>query len=556
MSKKRVLLCGEASYTHSGFGVYTYELLSRLAKLNKYDIAEFGSFGQINHPGDKIIKWKYYANAVRGGDPRENEYKSSKANQFGAWRFNKVLLDFKPDVVISNRDMFMMGFEWMSPLRKYFHWCICPSIDSLNIREEWVHVNQQADSILTYTDFARDCLINEIPSLKTVCDVAYPGATECFKPILQKDQHKEGLGINPEFYIIGTVMRNQKRKLFLDLFEAFQNLLQKTQDIPKLKNKVFLYCHTSFPDLLFWNIPKYLKRLGIGNHVFFTYFCQKCKKFFVTKWKDAKTFCAHCKEYEAVLPNVGSGTTREQLAEIYNLFDIYVQYATAGATEFPILEAAHCNVPIAATYYSGMETIVDKLNGIPVDVKRMFWEIEMDCPRALPDNDKLVESLLDYLRLPRQMQRLKGFNTGELARKFFTWDKNAETWEKHLDSIELNGLQGQWSTKTQIPPQNLDIPNNLSNKDFINYAFDNIAGRPEFKNNQMSLSMQMGLDYGLTATHGQIQPYNRNNVIDFCKHLYQELHIYENARMGNLQVPEEDFISYAHIKDMLNNIHG
>ena len=46
--RKRVLLVSEAHYLHSGFGTYSKELLARLHKTNKYELAEFASYGKPN----------------------------------------------------------------------------------------------------------------------------------------------------------------------------------------------------------------------------------------------------------------------------------------------------------------------------------------------------------------------------------------------------------------------------------------------------------------------------------------------------------------------------
>ena len=46
MSKKRVLLMGEAHYLNSGFGTYGKELLTRLHATGKYELAEFASYGK------------------------------------------------------------------------------------------------------------------------------------------------------------------------------------------------------------------------------------------------------------------------------------------------------------------------------------------------------------------------------------------------------------------------------------------------------------------------------------------------------------------------------
>ena len=57
-------MCSEASFLNSGFGTYANEILKRLHATNKYEIAEFASYGKVNDPQDSSIQWRYYANAV------------------------------------------------------------------------------------------------------------------------------------------------------------------------------------------------------------------------------------------------------------------------------------------------------------------------------------------------------------------------------------------------------------------------------------------------------------------------------------------------------------
>jgi len=59
--KLKVLMCSEASFINSGFGVYAKEVLTRLYKSGKYEIAEFASYGFVNDPRDVGIPWRYYA---------------------------------------------------------------------------------------------------------------------------------------------------------------------------------------------------------------------------------------------------------------------------------------------------------------------------------------------------------------------------------------------------------------------------------------------------------------------------------------------------------------
>ena len=148
--KLKILMCSEASFINSGFGVYTKELLTRLHNTNKYEIAEFASYGFVNDPRDSSISWKYYANGVREDDPRHREYSSRGDNQFGRWRFEKVLLDFKPDIVFDIRDYWMTAYQRISPLRKFFHWILMPTVDSSPQQEEWIDTFLDADAIFMY----------------------------------------------------------------------------------------------------------------------------------------------------------------------------------------------------------------------------------------------------------------------------------------------------------------------------------------------------------------------------------------------------------------------
>ena len=57
MSKKRVLLMGEAHYLNSGFGTYGKELLTRLHATGKYELAEFASYVKA---GLTTSPWLFY----------------------------------------------------------------------------------------------------------------------------------------------------------------------------------------------------------------------------------------------------------------------------------------------------------------------------------------------------------------------------------------------------------------------------------------------------------------------------------------------------------------
>ena len=206
-------MCSEASFIKSGFGVYAKEILSRLHKTGKYTIAEFASYGFVNDPRDKEIDWIYYANAVKTEDPRYAEYMSRGDNQFGRWRFEKVVLDFKPDVVIDVRDYWMTAYQKISPVRKYFHWVLMPTVDSKPQQEEWIETFLDADAIFTYSDWGAEVLKYQTSSRINYIDTASPGVDLDTFNIQDKNQIRQKFNLPTDAFVIGSVMRNQKRKL-------------------------------------------------------------------------------------------------------------------------------------------------------------------------------------------------------------------------------------------------------------------------------------------------------------------------------------------------------
>jgi len=65
--KKKILFISEAAYLNTGYAKYSREVISRIHKTGKYDIAEFSIYGSINHPGRSTIPWKNYPNKKNYG---------------------------------------------------------------------------------------------------------------------------------------------------------------------------------------------------------------------------------------------------------------------------------------------------------------------------------------------------------------------------------------------------------------------------------------------------------------------------------------------------------
>lgn len=557
--KKRVLFVNEASFLSTGYGTYGHETLKRLAKTGKYELAEFASYGHPSDPRARKNPWLYYGNGP--DDEKSPEYNSKPSNNFGEWRFNDVLLHYKPDIVWDIRDWWMNEFQDRSPFRRYFHWAIMPTVDGYPQDEQWIATYMNADGVFSYSDWGLDVLNKQSgQKIKTIA-CHPPGAdTNVFKPIINKAQHKLNV-ISKDIFVVGTVMRNQKRKLYPDLFEAFKGFLQYCRDHGNdaLANKAYLYVHTSYPDLG-WDIPRLLKEYGIGHKVLFTYLCRACGTTFPSLWQDARTVCPACKKPEAGLPNTQHGLTNEVLANIMNIFDVYVQYAICEGFGMPQVEAASCGVPVMAVDYSAMSDIVRKVKGMPIKVQRMFREPETHRHFALPDNQDFIQQLYKFANLPEAIRRKKGYDARKGVENNYTWDKTSKMWEEYFDSVPLIDQSETWGSAPKIFVPNMNFPNNVANEYFIKHAIINITGEPELIESYMAARMLKDLNYGATVrglggvyindlsslgVRPEWIPYTRQHVIDELLNYRNTKNHWEQIRTGMVPYTTPEWIKQS-----------
>lgn len=340
MRKKRVLFIGEASYLATGFSTYYNEVISRLHKTGEFELAEQGSYAKDNDPRNQKVPWKFYPVQPAPND-REGmrAFSAKRTNQFGEWRFAQVCLDWKPDIVCMVRDFWMDEFVLRSPLRDKFKVCWLPTIDGIPQKQEWLDHYKLCDKVMTYSRWGHKVLEQDGRPGTNLVTVASPGVdTDVFKPPENKREHKGKFGIDPDSIIIGTVMRNQKRKLYYDLIEAFSMWIHKTKSKGHLDlvKRTFLYLHTSYPDQG-WDIGAAIKEFKVGNKVIMTYLCQSCGIAFPSFFAGDLAACRKCGKISAQPPNANNHVSRETLAGIMNMFDLYVQYSICLHPDTPIM---------------------------------------------------------------------------------------------------------------------------------------------------------------------------------------------------------------------------
>lgn len=555
---KKLLYVGEPHFLHTGYGVYCKEVLSRLYDTGKYDITEMGNWGEFN---DKraTAPWKFigsFPRALRDGniDPRTTEekqeydaYAADGANQFGKQKFDDTVLALKPDIVFNILDVWMFEYILKSPYRPYFHFAVMPTVDSRPVNPDWVMKYKEADAVFSYTDWGVETLKECSGDLLNLTGVAIPGTNPAhFRPILNKREHKKAMGLDPDKFYVGAVMRNQKRKLFDDLFQAFRQFLDQN---PDLAPKTLLYLHTSFPDSG-WNFPTLLKENGLSSKVVFSYICQACNQYAPSYFADSLAHCTRCNNQASHMPNTKHGVDSETLGRVMNSFDCMVQYSLAESPGMPQAECGATGTYVFSVDYSGMADVISKLECGAIDVERFFRESETHRYFALPSNEDFVAKLAAFLRLPDSVKARMGFNIHKKTLANFDWDKTAKVWENHFDSVDN---KVDWNSPPKIFNPTRQFPSNCSNYDFVKYCFANVLGQPERfatyfgakmlqdLNNRVTPEFMGGFyiaDQSLLGSADRTKKFERPELVQYLTSLRDSMNKAEAKRCGLVPFPK------------------
>jgi len=499
--KPKVLFVGEASFLKTGFSTYWDAVLRRLHKWGNINIVELGSYAAPTDPRIKNVPWKFYAVMPDPNDPEDvreygnphgspDEQRRYHLNQFGKHKFDPVVAAEKPDIVCTLRDHWMDSYISESVFRDRFHWIWLLCIDSQPQQWEWLKTFNGVDTCLAYSHFGKR--VAEVQSRHPIAQslgikpinvelVIQPAIdTNIYHP-MDKALVKQRFNIPPQVQFVGMVARNQKRKLFPRLIEAFRIFKKRNgwgSTNKKIKNidNIKLLLHTSIRDVGF-NIPEAIRREGLQNEVYFTYICRRCGVFGVTPFIGSPARCPNCGHMSFDSPNTQVGLPDDQFNLIFNLMDVYVQMSIAGAAEMPIVNAKACGVPVIVSGYAAMYE--QGLNGGGMIVKGdLETEAETMQRRFWFNREDLVEKLTKLFRKPNLLKKL-GKEARECAVKYYNWDLAAKKWEYILLSRNLKPLSETWQKpiKTYIIPSNPIYKENLSNEEFITQCYQKILNR-------------------------------------------------------------------------------
>jgi len=534
--KKRIMFVGEASFLNTGFSTYYRELLPRLVATGKYEIAELGSYAAQNDPRVQEFiagRWKFYGvmpinaeEAQAFQQPSHPRARGQNTNQFGEYKFASALVDFKPDIVVDIRDWWMLEFQERNVFRPWYKWIVMPTVDAEPQQEEWIQTYENANMVLAYSDYGIHTLRRQSSlapngkrSMKIFPKAMRPGVDiHSFKPADRK-AIREHWNIAQDIPVIGTVMRNQSRKLYPDLIDAFALMKNKYKGDSQV-DKAVLLIHSCWPDNVFsFDYPRHVYRLeryewmdnhkkGLRGDVLQSLYCHSCKQssitFAMNLWSRpiqdgrVKMPCCYCGKNEASPPSTNIGFNREDLAKLYNLMDLYVQCSICEGDGMPIQEAKACGVPALVVDYTAMrekgkypnyshfeESGITEDNytcnkgGDVIDVGRYYYEPETSCKRALPDIEDLALKMRNMISDKNRLEQLK-IDARKCVEENYDWDKVWHQWEYVFDNVKILDRLETWDSPIaeidEVKP--IPVPGNLSDEQFVSWLYLNVLKYP------------------------------------------------------------------------------
>jgi glycosyltransferase involved in cell wall biosynthesis len=468
------------------------------------------------------------------------QFQSNPLNAFGAGIFNDVLLDFQPTHVIDIRDSWHFEYQFRSPLRKYFAHVVMPAVDAIPQHKTWLDMYATADKLLSYTDWGIDVL-NEA-GLKNTHAAASPCSSAEYRPLSeeQKADIKKAIGLG-DITVVGTVMRNQRRKLFPELFRDFSRYLRESK-----RKDVFLLCHTSNPDT--WELDELLLEHGVMDRVLFTYVCRnpQCKNIEFSFYRGIFSSCQKCGNgNSSTFTNTQNGIPNEAMNLVYNAMDVYVQYAICEGYGMPLGEAIACGIPVMGVDYSAMSEIIHQSNGYPIKPVGFFKEPETGRMMALPDSHSFLNGLKTYLGMSKSELREKG----EFSRMLYglrSYDDIARIW---LDALNNTAPKKPWNAPDVRYNMNIQVPKNASNSEFARFLITQVLQAPEFVGSFMEARLIRDISNGVAPRsfdgkyyHEDISgrgmsllPFDREVAVKHFGALLEEKQYWEQKRSESLR---------------------
>lgn len=470
MKKKTVIIQTDCPCVKTGLGRNGKEIANYLYRTGKYNIVYYAS----GLPWENVEYQKYPYKIVGALPMTQQEIDNinrdpnyARACAYGAYYIDRVVKEFKPDVMIFSNDSWSFDGYWTKNWWNKFHCVPQITLDSIPFLPQQIEFIKNSKDFFVWAEFAeKESKRLGFNNVKTLTGIVND---KPFKklPKLDKLNLKRKFNIPEDSFICGFTFRNQTRKEIFPLLEGFKTFYES---LPSSAN-VYLLLWTNFSEG--WDIPRYCKDNKIDETKILTgYICKTCGEYEIKSYTGQDLDCKFCGAKKGqITSNVSLGVTEEELNEVYNLMDCYYQGANASGLEIPIIEALYCELPIATMDYAATSTFIGQPFTYSLDFSWTYQigtNFKRSCPYAF--------SVTKFLKKFYEMTEAKRSELGQKARQWalskFSPDVVGKQWENYIDSLPEVNYDYEFTEKPKNP--NAIIPPTEDNAIWIKSLYKEI----------------------------------------------------------------------------------
>lgn len=423
----RILLSTFSAEGHGSYGIITRELWRRLRDLNpKWVVHQHGWV----HESVETVEWPITPTLKAMG--KDGKMANRVDDAYGQITFEKMLNDFKPDVVWTLSDFYMS--HYMGKFRNKYRFKLikhCP-VDGTPQPKFWRELARDCDLFVPVTQSGAKALGLDVPHIYHGVDI------NRFKPLPPGHSTKVRQSFPEDSVFLGFIGNSQPRKMNFALYPIvrfmndggwivcrscghvtlpeFDTFQAKVVSFPKQCSTCHGTAVDSYPPVLThlwvhtfdrkdvaWRPEKMMERWSVRDRLHFT---------------------------KEMSPD--HGIKDSEMPLIYNSLDAYLALSGGEGFCLPVLEAMASGCPVVYTDYSAMPEFA---TGWPVRPAAFVPDPENLIDRAVPDIGDAIKQVYTatVLRPPEVAEKVAA--GVKVAREKFSWDIIARQWS---DTINAN----------------------------------------------------------------------------------------------------------------------
>lgn len=431
--QKTILINTDYLAVRSGLGRDGKELALYLHKTGKYKIVYYAC-GMLYESLD-YERYPFKVCGTLPNNPVELDQINkdpgyARACAYGLYNIDKVVKEFKPDILIASNDSWAMDSYISHPFWNKIHCIPHVTMDSLPFISSQIDLIKKSKHLFVWAEFAeREARRLGFDNVSTLTGMINQKSFYKLHKHEKLDLRKK-YNIPQNAFITGFVFRNQIRKEVGALIEGYA---QFKRDNPEIKNTYLLF-HTFWGEG--WDIHKFCSDFSVPKEeVLTTYICKNCGEIEVKAFVGHDINCRFCAaDKSQVTCGVGLGCSEEQLNQVYNLMDCYCHLANASGLEIPVVEALYAEMPVAVNPYAALETFGEQDFVTNID---FAWTVQhgTQFKRSIPYPSSVAKFLKKIYYTPKEKREEIGKKGRNWAINKFSPEVVGKQWEDYIDSL-------------------------------------------------------------------------------------------------------------------------